>query len=46
MSLEKAKKYLQEKGYADHIIELADSSPDFLFGKSGLVFFFILFFVV
>lgn len=26
MSLEKAKKYLQEKGYADHIIELTDSS--------------------
>lgn len=26
MSLEKAKKYLEEKGYADHIIELADSS--------------------
>lgn len=26
MSLEKAKKYLQEKGYADHIIELTESS--------------------
>lgn len=26
MSLEKAKKYLQEKGYADHIIELIESS--------------------
>lgn len=26
MSLEKAKNYLQEKGYADHVIELADSS--------------------
>ena len=26
MSLEKAKKYLEEKGYADHIIELEDSS--------------------
>lgn len=26
MSFEKAKNYLQEKGYADHIIELADSS--------------------
>lgn len=26
MSLDKAKKYLEEKGYADHIIELADSS--------------------
>lgn len=26
MSLEKAKKYLQEKGHADHIIELTESS--------------------
>ena len=26
MSLEKAKKYLEEKGYADHIIELEESS--------------------
>lgn len=26
MSFEKAKKYLQEKGYEDHIIELEDSS--------------------
>lgn len=26
MSLEKAKKYLEERGYADHIIELEDSS--------------------
>ena len=26
MSFDKAKKYLEEKGYADHIIELADSS--------------------
>lgn len=26
MSLEKAKKYLEEKGYVDHIIELEDSS--------------------
>ena len=26
MSFEKAKKYLDEKGYADHIIELDDSS--------------------
>lgn len=26
MSFEKAKKYLEEKGYADHIIELDDSS--------------------
>ena len=26
MSLDKAKKYLEEKGYADYIIELADSS--------------------
>ena len=26
MSLEKAKKYLEEKGYADHVIELEDSS--------------------
>lgn len=26
MSLEKAKKYLEEKGYGDHIIELEDSS--------------------
>ena len=26
MSLEKAKKYLEEKGYADHVIELEESS--------------------
>ena len=26
MSLEKAKKYLKEKGYADHVIELEESS--------------------
>ena len=26
MSLEKAKAYLAEKGYADHVIELTDSS--------------------
>lgn len=26
MSLEKAKAYLAEKGYADHVIELEDSS--------------------
>ena len=26
MSLEKAKEYLEEKGYADHVIELEDSS--------------------
>ena len=26
MSLERAKKYLEEKGYADHIIELEESS--------------------
>ena len=26
MSFDKAKKYLEEKGYSDHIIELADSS--------------------
>ena len=26
MSLEKAKKYLEEKGYADHVIERKDSS--------------------
>ena len=26
MSLEKAEKYLEEKGYADHIIELEESS--------------------
>lgn len=26
MSLEKAKKYLTEKGYADHVIELEESS--------------------
>ena len=26
MSLAKAKKYLEEKGYVDHIIELEDSS--------------------
>ena len=26
MSLERAKAYLAEKGYADHIIELEDSS--------------------
>ena len=25
MSLEKAKKYLEEKGYADHVIELEES---------------------
>ena len=24
MSLERAKKYLEEKGYADHVIELED----------------------
>lgn len=28
MSLEKAKKYLEEKGYADHVIELEESSAD------------------
>ena len=26
MSLERAKKYLEEKGYADHVIELEESS--------------------
>lgn len=26
MSLEKAKKYLTEQGYADHVIELEESS--------------------
>ena len=26
MSLEKAKAYLEKKGYADHVIELEDSS--------------------
>ena len=25
MSLERAKKYLEEKGYADHVIELEES---------------------
>ena len=29
MSLAKAKKYLEEKGYVDHIIELEDSSREF-----------------
>ena len=28
MSLESAKKYLEEKGYADHVIELEESKCD------------------
>lgn len=36
MSLEKAKKYLQEKGYADHIIELTDSSATVQFAAKAL----------
>ena len=35
MSFEKAKKYLQEKGYEDHIIELEDSSATVQLAAAG-----------
>ena len=34
MSLEKAKKYLEEKGYADHVIELEESSATVQLAKT------------
>ena len=36
MSLEKAKKYLKERGYADHIIELEQSSATVLLAAEAL----------
>lgn len=35
MSLEKAKKYLEEKGYADHVIELEESSATVQLAAEG-----------